>query len=644
MILGRANSSLLGFEILNPDETQMIANAIGIASRDFNLFYFDGNSSGIFNSLILTWPQMLNLDITFLSTRITALLLLSIIIFLTFKISKKNLSNTHSLLICFPLTIFFSFTKDPDFLHYSSELLSTFIIILSYWLIIQNEEKKLNKFFYFLIPTMLGIIFFSKVQFAPVALTIFLLIFLNSYLSSKLSFNLCVLIFFFSSIPFILLTYYYLNGSLKDFYINYFQYPKDYITVMNDNNSSSMITESLDNKSIKNSKNFYVNHLIYNSALHYFYIYFLLLIFILNKFFNKKTLQELVDKYLVLNLLVIISISVCIIIPGRNFRHYLISLMPFIPILFSLLISFLLKKNLIKKYKINQILIFIILIFSTSLILEDKKFYSQKFKHTPFRLVNVNFQNPELFQYLKTNEKEKLYIWGWMPKWYILGGLNPSSRSTISEKLIENNNYKNYYRKRLIEDLTKSTPNLIIDFVRPKSFKHTSEKDILEEFIDLKNFTKSGYRKLVNKNLNCPTYYLSNENFVRFNKKNIQYFFIKEKYYKINDFSVTDDVCDDKYNFDISDEDEFSIYFKKTEKIKDIYILSSKTNSKNSYLDLKILNNKDIIYKKKVLLKKYPFWNKVELNTKFEADSILFDVQNLKLSNYGINEIKIFKE
>ena len=68
------------------------------------------------------------------------------------------------------------------------------------------------------------------------------------------------------------MTYYYLNGSLKDFYINYFQYPKDYITV-NDNNSS-MITESLDNKNIKNSKNFYINHLIYNSALHYFYIYF----------------------------------------------------------------------------------------------------------------------------------------------------------------------------------------------------------------------------------------------------------------------------------------------------------------------------------------------------------------------------------
>ena len=41
LILGRANSSLLGFEILNPDETQMIANAIGIASRDYNLFYFD---------------------------------------------------------------------------------------------------------------------------------------------------------------------------------------------------------------------------------------------------------------------------------------------------------------------------------------------------------------------------------------------------------------------------------------------------------------------------------------------------------------------------------------------------------------------------------------------------------------------------
>ena len=51
------------------------------------------------------------------------------------------MNNSVSYLLILPLIIFFSFTKDPDFLHYSSELLSTFIIILSYWLFIKFEEN-----------------------------------------------------------------------------------------------------------------------------------------------------------------------------------------------------------------------------------------------------------------------------------------------------------------------------------------------------------------------------------------------------------------------------------------------------------------------------------------------------------------------
>ena len=97
LIVGRLNSSVLGYEILNPDEVQMMANAIGIVSRDFNLNFFDGNSSGIINSLVLAWPALVGIDITFLSTRLTAIFILSLIIFFTYKIIKKNLNFYYGL-------------------------------------------------------------------------------------------------------------------------------------------------------------------------------------------------------------------------------------------------------------------------------------------------------------------------------------------------------------------------------------------------------------------------------------------------------------------------------------------------------------------------------------------------------------------
>ena len=112
----------------------------------------------------------------------------------------------------------------------------------------------------------------------------------------------------------------------------------------------------------------------------------------------------------------------------------------------------------------------------------------------------------------------------------------------------------------------------------------------------------------------------------------------------MNDLSVTEDVCDDKYNFSNSDDDEFYINFDKEEKIKDIYVLSSKNNETKSFIDVKLLKDEKIIYSKKVTLRKYPYWNKLKLDKKLKAESVLINVKNLKLKNYGINEIKLYKD
>ena len=81
LILAKLNSHLLGFQILNPDETQMISNAIGIFNKGIQFLDFDGTTSGILNSLILGWPQIFKLDITFLTTRITSIILVTIILY-----------------------------------------------------------------------------------------------------------------------------------------------------------------------------------------------------------------------------------------------------------------------------------------------------------------------------------------------------------------------------------------------------------------------------------------------------------------------------------------------------------------------------------------------------------------------------------
>ena len=54
ILFARASSFLFGYELLNIDESQMIANAIRrLQLNGFNIFEFDGTSSSFLNSLIL---------------------------------------------------------------------------------------------------------------------------------------------------------------------------------------------------------------------------------------------------------------------------------------------------------------------------------------------------------------------------------------------------------------------------------------------------------------------------------------------------------------------------------------------------------------------------------------------------------------
>ena len=81
LIFSRSNSYLLGFQNLNPDESQMISNAISLVNKNFNIAEIDSTTSGILNSTILIWPKIFNLDITYFSARLTAIFLISYMIY-----------------------------------------------------------------------------------------------------------------------------------------------------------------------------------------------------------------------------------------------------------------------------------------------------------------------------------------------------------------------------------------------------------------------------------------------------------------------------------------------------------------------------------------------------------------------------------
>ena len=61
IFLGRAGSSIFGYELLNTDEFIIGAKAMRLIDG-YPITQFDGATSGILNAIFLTWPNLFNLD------------------------------------------------------------------------------------------------------------------------------------------------------------------------------------------------------------------------------------------------------------------------------------------------------------------------------------------------------------------------------------------------------------------------------------------------------------------------------------------------------------------------------------------------------------------------------------------------------
>ena len=114
---------------------------------------------------------------------------------------------------------------------------------------------------------------------------------------------------------------------------------------------------------------------------------------------------------------------------------------------------------------------------------------------------------------------------------------------------------------------------------------------------------------------------------------------------KLDDYSISEDICDDSHIFDSEDENILEFNFEKQSDIKNMLILASRKNKKETMLEIKLIKNKKEINVKKIKLKKYPFWTNIDFNENFkDINSVNLDVKILKDLNYGLNEIKFYRK
>jgi len=648
ILIGRINSSIFGFQLLNTDEFVIGAKAMRLING-FSITEFDGATSGILNAIFLTWPNLFGIDVTYLSIRLSGVIAVSLIIYFTFKIMTRYLEKYLSILLIFPLVLFFSLTKDPDFLHYTNELISILLIIISLNYYFLSYEKY-NPLYLIIASVSLGLVLFAKMQFFPVACLIIAFINLRFLLIEKKFHRILLssLAFIFPVIFFS--TYYFFNNELEDLFYNVIHFPLSDFLARNQIAQEELLvgSNSIQNIIAGDKKNIFVSHLLYNSVFHLLYLYLLIFIFIFFKKFKNNLLigAKILFEFKVLMLAsVIITTFLIIVITGSVHRHYLINLLPIIPLYICFFIKdFTFYKNL----KFFRWPIVFLVLFSVSIFLENKKFYSENFVKKNIFDNKIDFHSPEVLKYFKLDKDvDRLIVWGWKPEIYLLSGLTPSNREATNLKQIDNRLGREYYRKRFISEFDKNKPSIVIDYAKSNAIFYNKKEFGVVNFPKFKERLNKNYIKIKSVNKNCPEYYLRKNKYENLKKSIINYSLLQndnKEFEKLNDYNIDDKMCDTEviFNNTIQFPNELILKLENKKIIGEIMILAAEKNEDEIILNIEIFKNNTLQKKIDLNLKKKPYWSTIKFEKKIEADRILLKIKNLKEKEYGINEIKIF--
>ena len=95
----------------------------------------------------------------------------------------------------------------------------------------------------------------------------------------------------------------------------------------------------------------------------------------------------------------------------------------------------------------------------------------------------------------KTRPVRSLAIWGWEPGMYVLTGIPPATRDTITERAIDPGPLRQYFQTRYVNDLRANPPDLFIDTVAKGAFmwREWTESDGYESNPQLRKFIDDNY-------------------------------------------------------------------------------------------------------------------------------------------------------
>ncbi len=474
---------------LNVDESQMLSQAMKFLLDPVPWRSVDGTSSGPLNSLLISAFLALGVHPTYASVHVLATGLVSLYTFAAYVTLTRLCDFRAALWGIVPMVLCFGFSGNPEFLHYSSELLPAFLLAIGfYWFLrwsntVEEHPDKSASFLLFLCGLSVGLAPWCKLQAVPLSLTLaattIVAIARNSRVPQRSMqiFRFCAS----ASLPSILfLLIVFRAGVLVDCWNSYVLGNLAYAGSFSIIRFSKHLASAL----------FLSEMLPLTSCGAFAFVLYLYIR--LGKSAKALTGRIGATSWILAIYLLVTLFAVAR--PAYFFLHYTVFLLfPASCLITSLLWSAIphltqrLQSLLSLVAKSGLALIATIYVISLAL----QAFNQSQLPRTPDASEKIA---AVILRLKSSNGANSLAIWGWTPGVYVDSGMPPATRDAIGHFVISKSSSQTYFRHRFVTDMRRSSPDIFVDSVAPGAFTWTwNAEDSFESDPALRDFVQQEY-------------------------------------------------------------------------------------------------------------------------------------------------------
>lgn len=443
---------------INPDESQMVAQAMRYAAHPVPWRDVDGTTAGPLDTWALNAAMLAGAPASWATARTVFWALQCATLLLLYLALRTFGTRAEAQLSLMPTVLFYGFALNRDFIHYSSETLPVLLLAAMMWLLARAWKTGQFGWATSLATGFLaGCIPFAKLQASPMAglllgVGLAQIVFGRSENRRR---KACLMLLGTVVLPALLIGLVAASGAGADFWKSYILAPAAYAREGAGSRWGALWTLITYDT---NFRSYLVSALAVGLLLAAAWCYVK----------EPRPGAKLLWPLAVTAALGMTAVF-CIASGGKGSGHYLFLLIPPLTMFFGL--ALVIGKTLLLAPAENDPNLFpkpvhwFLGLFAVIVCLQFGKMPVQF--NTMRNFLAKRLPDKKSFvaqQILKASRPgDTLSVWGWMPSYYVMTGLMPATRDAIGHFVIEEGPYRAYFQSRYLNDLQRSAPAIFVD-------------------------------------------------------------------------------------------------------------------------------------------------------------------------------------